>query len=456
MSTLAPHDIEAEMAVLGALLLSDETRNLEALAQLAPEDFYRETHGKIFAAARKVIEEGKPLDVVTLQDELKRRGELETIGGYVYLVELADFVPTAASMGHYAGIVRERSTLRKMQEFSVQIHASAIAGDQTAAVLLADIEKRIEELRPAQERPLTHNLRDLLRVAVDAQEERLHGGGGITGLRTGFHMLDWMTGGLHAGELTIIAARPSMGKSVLAANIAMNAAKAQLVVALFSVEMTAVSVADRIICGEADIDSHTLRSGRLSADQAHAQAAALERLWDAPLVIDENSAATPAYIRAKCKQIKAQEGALDLIVVDYLQLLTMGAGAQVKAENRNSEVEAISRALKQIARDFNVPLIAVAQLSRNVERREEKRPLLSDLRDSGSIEQDADLVLFLYRVAYYARKAAEERGESFDEGEIDEAEVIIAKQRNGPTGAFPLGFQGKYFRFVNLLKEDRL
>ena len=451
--SLPPQNIEAEMAVLGAMLLLDEGRTAEAIEILVAEDFYREAHAQIFRAMRSIVGRAESLDIVTLKDELVRNGEIEQSGGYVYLMQLAEYVPTPSNIAYYAKIVRELATLRRLQDLSRTLYKSA-GGDSTANDLIADMERRIEELRPKEERPLTHGLRSLLIAQSDAMNERYHAGNPLRGIATGFDALDWPLSGMQRGDLIIVAARPSMGKTVLAINIATSVAKRQLVSVVFSIEMGAMSITDRVLCAEAGVNSDIMRSGKFSDADYNAVEEARTRLWDAPMVVDENAGATPGYIRAKCKKVAAEYGGIDLVVVDYLQLMTMGSSRETKSDNRTAEIGAISSALKKIARDFDVPLIAVAQLSRAVELRADKRPMLSDLRDSGNIEQDADEVLFLYRPAYYEAKAAMQRGEKVETGGIDQAEVIIAKQRNGPTGSVNLNFQGEYFRFTDIAKGE--
>ncbi|WP_395088016.1 replicative DNA helicase, partial [Armatimonas sp.] len=314
---------------------------------------------------------------------------------------------------------------------------------------------RILSLRPPEERKQTRKLSELIRVVNDRFEEREHSGGNVSGISTGFDDLDFYTAGLQRGDLIIIAARSSMGKTILGMNIARNVAGEGLVSAVFSLEMPGEAVTERLVAAQSSVSAHARRTGMLTWDDWKAIEQAGSILYDLPMVIDDNSSTTPAYIRSKCKMIKAEYGGrLDLIVVDYLGLMNMGSSNN--AENRNIEIGNITKSLKAMAREFDCPLILLCQISRNVERREDKRPMLSDLRDSGNIEQDADVVLGIYRASYYARQAAKASdpppSTSDDSTTLtDEAEILILKQRNGPVGvSVKLGYEGRFFRFTNL------
>ncbi|WP_394794850.1 replicative DNA helicase [Armatimonas sp.] len=453
---LPPQEIEAEMSVLGGMLLGNETRTLEALEILTSADFYRDAHGHIFDAARRVVDRGEPLDIVTLHASLPDVGV-----SMAYLLQLSEFVPSPASIGYYAKIVRETATLRRLRELAADTWISAGNKGGEAAGLIADIERRVLELRPPEERKQTRGIAELIRVVNDRFEEREQTGGGVTGLATGFDDLDFYTAGLQSGDVIVIAARSSMGKTILGMNLARNVAGNGNVAAVFSLEMQGESVTERLMAAESSVSAHARRTGLLNMDDWKQITEAGQRLYDLPLVIDDNSSATPAYIRSKCKAIKAEYGSLGLVVIDYLQFMSMGSTTHA-SENRNLEIGNIMKALKALAKDFNIPVIVLCQISRSVEKREDKRPMLSDLRDSGNIEQDADLVLGIYRASYYARKTASPPPDSrtgvetppkpsLDDDLPDEAELLILKQRNGPVGVtVKLGYEGRFFRFTNL------
>lgn len=471
---LPPHNIEAEMSVLGAMLLGSETHTLEALGMLTGEMFYREAHTTLFEAMRAVVERSEPLDVVTVGAALHPESGI-TVD---YLLQLSEIVPSPASIEHYAKIVRELSTLRRLQELAQVTYSSAGTNEHEATELIAQIEQQIAELRPPEERKQTRSLAELVREVNNRFEEREEAGGGVTGISTGFDDLDYYTAGFQRGDVIVIAARSSMGKTILGMNIARNVAGDGNAVAVFSLEMQGESVTERLVAAESSVSAHARRTGMLTMRDWHAISEAGQALYSLPMVIDDNSSATPSYIRSKCKRIKAELGGLDMVVIDYLQFMSMGTTVHA-SENRNLEIGNIMKALKALAKEFNIPVVVLCQIGRSVERREDKRPLLSDLRDSGNIEQDADVVIGIYRASYYARQKGREPSshksadpppdqrtgvsqpepvtKNFDDDDgMDEAELLMLKQRNGPVGVcVKLGYQGKYFRFVSLpaLKE---
>ncbi len=450
------------MSVLGAMMLGDRSAIERATEMLARDDFYRDAHGRIFEAMVALTERDEPVDLVTMKDELSRRSILDGVGGIAYLMQLADFVPTAANLHYYAKIVAERALLRRLIETSTQIAGLAYQGTEDIDGLVDQAERAIFNVARKSRNDGFMPLRPLLTEAFERIDTLYHERGVVTGVDTGFDDLNYMTSGLQSGDLVIIAARPSMGKTALTLNIGQNAAlRANKSVAVFSLEMSKESLVQRMICSEARVDAHRMRTGYLHDEDWSRLAEAVQRLWDCSLFIDDTTDMSALEMRAKCRRLRAEHG-LDLVIVDYLQLMR---GHSKNNENRNQEITEIARGLKSLARELEVPVIALSQLSRTVERREDKRPMLSDLRESGAIEAEADIVAFIYRPAYYARKesvsaTSEEKAdiEAGGTGEYsgEEAEIIIAKQRNGPTGTVKLSFQPKFARFENLaqFRED--
>ena len=432
---VAPHSVEAEASVLGSILLDNEVLVNHA-ASLIPEMFYREGHRKIFAAVRALADRGEPVDLVTLTEELRSRSQLDDVGGPAYLVGLADAVPTAAYAEAYLKIVEEKHTLRQLISASGKVMQLAYDAQLPLEELLDRAEQLIFDLSRQRD---TSEFQAMDRLVHQTFEyiTQLHSSGGIGGgLPSGFHDLDEQTTGLQPGSLNVLAARPSMGKTALALSIAQNVAlRHKKAVAVFSLEMPAIQLALRLMCSEARVDMSRVRSGQLNERDYERLANAAGRLADARLIIDDAADLTIHELRGKCRRIIAQYGALDLVVVDYLQLMT--AGGRGGGENRQQEISTISRGLKSIARELDLPVLVLSQLSRQVESRPNHRPMLSDLRESGAIEQDADLVMFIYRDEYYHK-------ESSDKGL---AEVIIGKQRNGPTDTIKLAFLGRYTKF---------
>jgi replicative DNA helicase len=440
---LPPHSVEAEQSVLGGLLL--EASALDKIADLIlPDDFYRQEHRLIYRQIVRLSEHAKPVDVITVAEALEIAGELDKVGGLPYLGGLAQNVPSAANIRRYGEIVRERSIMRKLAEVGSDIASSAYnPTGRDAAQLLDEAESKVFEIAEAGSKgkqgfiampPLLSQVVERIETlyARDNPSD-------ITGTATGFTDLDRMTSGLQAGDLIIVAGRPSMGKTALAINIAENVAMdSKLPVAIFSMEMAATQLAMRMLGSVGKLNQHDLRTGRLQDDDWGRLTHALGRLNDAPIHIDESAALSSLDLRARSRRLHRQNNGLGLIVVDYLQLMSSNAGKA--SENRATEISEISRSLKALAKELHVPVIALSQLNRSLEQRPNKRPVMSDLRESGAIEQDADLILFIYRDEVY-------NSDSPDKGK---AEIIIGKQRNGPIGMVPLAFRGEYTRFDNL------
>jgi replicative DNA helicase len=432
-----PQNLDAEESVLGAMMLSPGAIGAVSEA-LSATDFYRESHAKVYRAALTLYGRGEPVDAITLVDELERRGELEGVGGKVRIHELAALVPAAANAGHYARIVREMSTLRGLIKAGSEIARLGMDREGDEATELVDrAEQIIFDLSQSRVAGDFSHIEELLKESFERITALYESGADITGVASGFAELDKLTSGFQPGNLVILAARPSMGKSGLALCIAANlAVRHEMPVALFTLEMSKSEVTQRLMCSEAKVESQRLRSGNLAPDDWPRLTAACDRLAKAPVYVDDTGSITMMEIRSKARRLKMREPNLGLIVVDYLQLMTSGSNA----ENRVQEVSQISRALKILARDLDVPVLALSQLSRAVEQRHDKRPILSDLRESGSLEQDADLVFFIYRDEYY-------NDDSPDQGL---AEVHLAKHRNGPTGTVKLSFLRRFAKFADL------
>jgi replicative DNA helicase len=432
-----PQNLEAEESVLGAMMLSPGA--IGAVSEvLTAADFYRESHGTIYRAALELYGHGEPVDAITLADKLEERGELENVGGRVRVHELAALVPATANAGHYARIVRDMSMLRGLIGAGGEIQRLGWDRPGETAELVDRAEQIVFDL--AQERVTTEfsHIESLLKEGFERITALYEAGSELTGVPSGFRDLDKLTAGFQPGNLIIVAARPSMGKSAFALCIASNlAVRHSTPVALFTLEMSKSEVTQRLMCSEAKVESNRLRTGKLLPDDWPRLTAACDKLAKAPIYVDDTASVTMMEIRSKCRRLKSREPSLGLIVVDYLQLMTSGG----TAENRVQEVSQISRALKILARDLDVPIVALSQLSRAVEQRHDKRPILSDLRESGSIEQDADLVTFIYRDEYYNPEETDQQGL---------AEVILAKHRNGPTDAVKLSFLKRYAKFADL------
>lgn len=442
-----PHNIEAEQSTLGAMLI--DRAAVEKVSEiLSKEDFYRETHQHLFDVISTLAQRDQPVDLITVPEELKNRDKLDVIGGMSYLTSLFDTVPTAANVEYYAKIVREKATLRRLIAAAFEIIGLA-RGE------IEDIDEVIDQAERAvfgvtQQRSISYfkELKGLLYGAYDRAVELGEMKSRMSGLSTGIHDFDMITSGLQKTDLIIIAARPSMGKTSLCLSVAEHVAiKENIPVAIFSLEMSAEQLALRMLCSQAQINAHKVRIGQLNEDEWTKMALVVDSMYDAPVYIDDTTDISALTMRAKCRRLKAEKG-LGLIVVDYLQLMR----GHKKTENRVQEIGEIARGLKSLARELQVPLIALSQLSRAVESRENKRPMLSDLRESGSIEAEADMVCFLYRDAYYKMKEAyaAEGIERPDKVDIEEAELIVGKHRNGPTGVVKVGFMAEFAKYCNL------
>ncbi|QOR66642.1 replicative DNA helicase [Cytobacillus suaedae] len=441
MSTLLadripPQNIEAEQAVLGAIFLEPASLTL-ASEVLIPDDFYRASHQKIFNAMLNLNDKGEPVDLVTVTAELADVKLLEEIGGVSYLSDIANSVPTAANIEYYAKIIEEKSILRRLIRTATTIASDGYSREDEVEALLSEAEKTILEVAQRKNAGAFKNIRDVLVETYDNIEELTNRKGDVTGIPTGFTELDRMTAGFQRNDLIIVAARPSVGKTAFALNIAQNVAtKTDENVAIFSLEMGAEQLVMRMLCAEGNINAQALRTGALTAEDWSKLTMAMGSLSNSGIFIDDTPGIRISDIRSKCRRLK-QENGLGMILIDYLQLI-QGSGRS--GENRQQEVSEISRSLKELARELKVPVIALSQLSRGVEQRQDKRPMMSDIRESGSIEQDADIVAFLYRDDYYDKESENK----------DIIEIIIAKQRNGPVGTVSLAFVKEYNKFVNL------
>jgi replicative DNA helicase len=440
---LVPHNLEAERALLGSILLDNAALNF-ALELLAKEDFYSDAHRLTFEKMAEISEKNRAIDLVTLSEELAKAGLLEKAGGAAYLAALTDGVPigTMAAMGEYCRIVKEKSTIRRLINASNNVLARCMEGTDDPETLIDLAQSQVFEIAEQRVQSGFSTVREIVKSSFGAINVLFDRGQSVTGVETGLQELDSLTSGLQPGELVVVAARPSLGKTALALNIAAHAAiENKKVVGMFSLEMSKESLVIRLLCSEARIDSHKLRTGFTSRQEWERITPALGRLSEAPLFIDDTPALSIMQIRAKARRLKAEKG-LDLLIVDYLQLIS----GQGRFENRTQEVSYISRSLKSIAKELKVPVLALSQLSRAPEQRPGQRPQLSDLRESGSIEQDADVVIFIFR----EKRAAEgqEGEEEFPQGG-SETKLIIGKQRNGPTGEVPVIFLKPYARFEN-------
>lgn len=432
MLSSVPQAIDAERTVLGAILV-DNQAFYSAAETICGDDFYREAHRRIFAAMAVLSEKSEPIDLVTLKNELARTESLDVSGGIGYLAGLVEGVPRLENVTAWANLIKESATRRRLMAAAMKINEDAAASQDTADVVLDRAEHEIFQIADSRIREGLQPLSAFLKQTFDHIEKQSQAVGSVTGLDTGFVDLNRLTGGFQPGELVILAARPAMGKTSFALNMARHVAD-HAPVAVFSLEMSKEQLTKRLIFSEARVDSSRVHRGQLTEMDWSMLTAAWSRLNKLPIMIDDSAMITPLEIRAKCRRMKSSHG-LGLVVLDYLQLMT-GSG---KAENRQQEVSAISRNMKILAKELDVPVLALSQLSRKCEERTDKRPQLSDLRESGAIEQDADVVMFLYRESVY-NKTEENKGV---------AELIISKQRNGPTDVVPLAFLGELTRFEN-------
>jgi replicative DNA helicase len=435
-----PQNLEAESSVLGGILLENEAIN-QVLELLRPEDFYRESHRKIFRAMIELSDRSEPVDLITLSDCLKSRGEIEAVGGSAYLASLADFVPTAANISYYARIVREKSILRNLISAATDIATKGFEEQGNVEEFLDTAEKVIFDISEKKIKASFVAVGDMIKDTLKAVEKLYERKEMVTGVPTGYDDLDRLTAGLQPADLIVVAGRPSMGKTAFSLNIATNAAFKGIGVAVFSLEMAKEQLVLRMLCSEARVDNSKMRSGYLGERDFPKLASAAGRLHEAPIYIDDTPAISALELRAKARRlVRDRTKKVGLIVIDYLQLMR-GMGT---ASNREQEISEISRSLKALAKELNVPVIAISQLNRRVEDRSDKRPMMADLRESGAIEQDSDVIIFIYRDEVYNPKS-DSKGV---------AEVIVAKQRNGPIDTVYLTFLNEYTRFENYTERE--
>lgn len=438
---LPPQNIEAEQSVLGAILIENEA--IHRITEiLSPDDFYREAHRKLYNALLGLSERDEPADLITLTNELRKNDQLDSVGGASYVTSLIDSVVTAANVEYYARIVKEKAVLRKLIETSTQIITRSYEDQGDVDELLDESERVIFQITENRVKPSFYPIRDIVKSSFRTIEKLYERKELVTGVPSGFKELDKMTAGFQASDLIIVAGRPGMGKTAFCLNLAQYAAiEKGIPVAIFSLEMSKEQLVIRMLCCEAQVEGTRLRTGFLTESDWPRLTLAAGNLSDAPIFIDDSASMTVLEMRGKARRLNADHG-LGMVVIDYLQLMK-GRG---RVENRQQEISEISRSLKALAKELNVPVIAVSQLSRKTEERQGMRPQLSDLRESGAIEQDADLILFIYRDEVYNR--------SEDNPNRGKAEVIIGKQRNGPTGKIDLAYLDKFTAFKELYKGD--
>ena len=444
LGKIPPHDIEAEQAVLGSMLADSEAVNA-AVEVLKEEAFYRDDNRVIYQAIINLYNKSEPIDILTLKDELESMNKFEQVGGYEYLASLPDKVPTTANVQKYIKIVEEKSILRNLIRTANEIIELGYNPTEDVEDIMDGAEKKIFDIMQSKNQKGYSPIKDVLVESFTKLEELYNRKQHITGVPTGFSELDYKTAGLHGSELILVAARPAMGKTAFALNIATNAAlRGNAPVAIFSLEMSKDQLVNRILCSEAMVDSNKVRTGKLEEDDWIKLAGAIGPLSESEIYIDDTPGISVMEIRTKCRKLK-KEKKIGLVVIDYLQLVQ---GSNKRIGSREQEISEISRSLKILAKEINVPVIALSQLSRAVEQRPDHRPMLSDLRESGAIEQDADIVMFLYRDDYYNKEARRE-----DDSSI--SELIIAKHRNGPTATIELLFKKNTSTFLSLKKEER-
>jgi replicative DNA helicase len=435
-----PQNLEAESSVLGGILLENDAINI-VLELLRPEDFYRESHRKVFRAMIELTDRSEPVDLITLSDYLSGRGELDAVGGSAYLASLADFVPTAANISYYARIVREKSILRSLIRTATEIATRGYEEQGNVEEFLDTAEKVIFDISEKKIKASFVAVGDMIKDTLKTVEKLYERKEMVTGVPTGYEDLDKLTAGLQPSDLIIVAGRPSMGKTAFSLNIAANAAFAGVGVAVFSLEMAKEQLVLRMLCSEARVNNSKVRSGYLAERDFPKLASAAGRLHEALIYIDDTPAISVLELRAKARRlVRDRSKKVGLIVIDYLQLMRGMGGAS----NREQEISEISRSLKALAKELTVPVIAISQLNRRVEDRGDRRPMMSDLRESGAIEQDADVIMFIYRDEVY-NQHSEEKGK---------AEIIIAKQRNGPIDKVELTFLNEFMRFENYTPRD--
>ena len=435
LAKIPPHDIDAEQAVLGSMLTDKEAVNA-AIESLKEDAFYRDDNRIIFQAIVNLYSKSEPIDIITLKDELESMDKFEQVGGYEYLASLPDKVPTTANVQKYIKIVEEKSILRNLIKTANEIIELGYDPTEDVEDIMDGAEKKIFDIMQSKNQKGYTPIKDVLVESFTKLEELYNRKQHITGVPTGFAELDYKTAGLHGSELILVAARPAMGKTAFALNLATNAAlRGNAPVAIFSLEMSKDQLVNRILCSEAMVDSNKVRTGKLDEDDWVKLAGAIGPLSEAEMYIDDTPGISVMEIRTKCRKLKMEKN-IGLVVIDYLQLVQ----GNKRTASREQEISEISRSLKILAKEINVPVIALSQLSRAVEQRPDHRPMLSDLRESGAIEQDADIVMFLYRDDYYNKESEKK----------DISEVIIAKQRGGQTGTVELLWMGNYTKFVNL------
>ena len=445
---LPPQSLEGEMSVLGGVLLENEALN-KALEILRPDDFYRDSHRKIFSALIDLANRGEPADLVTLTAALQQGGSLEAVGGSSYLATLVDYVPTAANITYYCKLVKEKSISRHLIRVATEIATRGYEGGEVEKSL-DWAEKSIFEITGMKTRPSYFATRDILKDTFKTIEKLFERKELVTGVPTGFTDLDTMTAGLQPGDLVIVAGRPSMGKTAFILNMVEYAAvhyQSKAPTIIFSLEMSKESLVQRMLCSISKVDASRLRTGHLGESDWPKLTNGAGLLSEAPIYIDDTPAISVLELRAKARRLKAEKN-LGLVVVDYLQLMQGH-----NAESRQQEISEISRSLKALAKELSVPVVALSQLNRSLENRTDKRPIMADLRESGAIEQDADVIMFVYREAVYC-EACKKRDGSCDKGHEKDAEIVIGKQRNGPIGTVHLTFRGEYTRFENQSKRE--
>jgi replicative DNA helicase len=434
---IPPHSIEAEQSVIGSIIMDSEATTV-ASEILRARDFYRKDHEMIYEAIMDLYTSGTPVDLITIQNRLEEKGVLEQVGGISYLAELAASVPTSAHIKQYAKIVETKATLRRLIKASNEISAKSFQGEEDLLDIISFAEKQIFDIAENTQTEDFSPISEIVLTTIEKIEEAHMTKGGITGVPTGFIDLDYRTAGMQPSDLILVAARPSMGKTAFSLNIIQTAAiKYKKKVAVFSLEMSKDQLVNRMLCAEAMVDAQKVRTGNLEASDWDRIGKAIPSITGADIFIDDTPGISVMEMRAKCRRLKLEKG-LDLIMIDYLQLMSGNA----KSDSRQQEISEISRSLKALAREMNAPVIALSQLSRACEARADHRPMLSDLRESGAIEQDADVVMFLYRDEYYHP----------DTDKKNIGEVIIAKQRNGPTGTVELVWLGQFTKFANMNK----
>jgi len=440
---IPPQSIEAEQSVLGCILIENDAL-LKALEILKSADFYREAHRLIFQCMIDFFEKNEPVDIITLTEILKRKNKLDEAGGASYLADLSEKIPTAANIEYYAKIVRQKSILRNLISSATEIVSKASSAQDEVEDILDFSEKTIFSIAEHQIKPSFHQLKQILKTTFKDIEKLYEKKQLITGVPTGFSDLDSMTSGFQPADLIIVAGRPSMGKTAFCLNIAQHSAyEHKISVAIFSLEMSKEQLAIRMLCSEARVDNHKLRSGFIAESEWGKLAMGAGKLAETSIFIDDTPGLSVFEMRAKARRLKAEHG-LGMIIVDYLQLMS---GSKSRSDSREQEISEISRSLKSLAKELNVPVIALSQLNRRVEDRVDKRPHMADLRESGAIEQDADVILFIYREEVYHPDSEEAKGK---------AEIIIGKQRNGPTGEITLAFINQYTRFENYTHREAL